>query len=308
MIDTAFLSHPFTEKHDMGEGHPESPARTMAIQRHFSNLGLNTKMLQLQAEMAYEEAVLRVHHPRYIEQLEQMSPLSGLIQADPDTLMGPHSHDAAYFAAGAGVQAVNDIVDGKYQRAFCAVRPPGHHAEPNTTMGFCFINNIAVAVQELRSKHDIKRVAVIDFDVHQGNGTVEIFKNIPDVLFCSSFQHPFYPNSHWNIDRPNIINSPIPAFSTGEQLMKIWEAQWLPALIQHKPEFIFISAGFDAHRDDPMAEMNWLANDYHWITSRLCEIANKYADGRVISMLEGGYNLKALAASVEQHVRALLEV
>jgi len=290
----------------MGPEHPESPARLAAIERHFANIELNKQLIQIQSELAPEDSVARVHHPRYIDQLDQIRPERGLVQADPDTMMGPFTHEAAYLAAGSGVQAVEGIMAGEFQRAFCAARPPGHHAEPATTMGFCFINNIAVAVQQLRSQHNVKRVAVIDFDVHQGNGTVEIFKDIPDVLFCSSFQHPFYPHSHWNVERPNIINSPLPAYGTGTELIKIWEEQWFPALEAHKPEFIFISAGFDAHRDDPLGEMNWLAKDYYWITKRLVDLADKYADGRIVSMLEGGYDLAALAASSEQHMLALL--
>ncbi len=290
----------------MGPEHPESPARIAAIKRHFENIQLNEKMIQVHSEMAYEESVLRVHHPRYVEQLELISPAKGLIQADPDTLMGPHTYDAAYLAAGSGIKAVDDIVEGKYSRAFCAVRPPGHHAEPATTMGFCFFNNIAVAAQHFRSTYNAKKIAIIDFDVHQGNGTVEIFRNVPDVLFCSSFQHPFYPNTHTDIDRPNIINSPLNAYSTGTELMDIWNKHWQPAIEKHQPEFIFISAGFDAHRDDPLGEMNWVSHDYYWLTKRICELADRYCQGRVISMLEGGYNLKSLVVCAEKHVKALM--
>jgi len=306
MIETAFISNPICMKHDMGPEHPESPARLAAILRHFSNVGLDKQLIQITSTQAYEDALLRCHHPRHIEQLERLSDTNGKIQLDQDTIIGPNSYDAALHSAGAGIQAVKGIMNGEYQRAFCAGRPPGHHAEPNATLGFCFYNNIAIAVQELRFNYDIKKVAIIDFDAHQGNGTVEAFKEIEDVLFCSSFQHPFYPHSHWNVDRKNIINSPLEAFSDGSELERIWMEQWEPALIAHEPEFIFISAGFDAHRDDPMAELNWLAKDYKWITEKICGIANSFSKGRVISILEGGYDLRALAACSEQHVRALI--
>ena len=306
MIETAFISNPISLQHDMGPDHPESPMRVAAIMRHFSNIGLDKKLKQIQSTPAYDDSLLRVHHPHHIDQLEKLSLTRGLIQLDEDTLMGPHSYQAALMSAGAGIQAVAGIMSGQYQRAFCAGRPPGHHAEPKATKGFCFYNNIAIAAQELRFQYGIKKIAIIDFDAHQGNGTVEIFKNIKDVLFCSSFQHPFYPHSHWNIDRPNIINSPLTAFSDGDALRKVWHEQWEPALIAHEPEFIFVSAGFDAHRDDPMAELNWLVKDYQWITERICSIANRYADGRIISMLEGGYDLRALAACTEAHIDRLL--
>jgi len=306
MIETAFISNPICMKHDMGPEHPESPARLAAILRHFSNIGLDQKLIQITSTQAYEDALLRCHHPRHIEQLDRLSDTPGKIQLDQDTVIGPYSYDAALHSAGAGIQAVKGIMTGEYKRAFCAGRPPGHHAEPNATLGFCFYNNVAIAVQELRFNYDIKKVAVIDFDAHQGNGTVEAFKEIEDVLFCSSFQHPFYPHSHWNVDRKNIINSPLEAFSDGSELERIWQEQWEPALIAHEPEFIFISAGFDAHRDDPMAELNWLAKDYKWITEKICEIANSFSQGRVISILEGGYDLRALAACSEQHVKALM--
>lgn len=290
----------------MGPEHPESPSRLAAIMRHFSNIGLDKKLIQITGTEAYEDALLRCHHPRHIEQLERLSTTKGLIQLDDDTIIGPHSYEAALLSAGAGIQAVKGIMNGDYKRAFCAGRPPGHHAEPNSTMGFCFYNNIAIAVQELRFNYDVKKVAVIDFDAHQGNGTVEVFKEIQDVLFCSSFQHPFYPNSHWNVDRKNIVNSPLEAFSDGSEIRRAWEEQWEPALIAHEPEFIFISAGFDAHRDDPMSELNWLAKDYKWVTDRICEIANSFSKGRIISILEGGYDLRALAACSEQHVNSLI--
>ena len=308
MIETAFIANEFCLKHDMGPEHPENPARLAAILRHFQNTGLDKKLIQISAPEAYDDAILRCHHPKYIEQIENLAETRGLIQLDQDTAIGPGSVQAALFSAGAGIRAVQGVMNNEFQRACCAGRPPGHHAEPNASMGFCLFNNIAVAVQELRFNYGVRKVAVIDFDAHQGNGTVEIFKDISQVLFCSSFQHPFYPNSHWNIDLPNIINSPLEAFSDGSQLRRVWKEQWEPALIAHQPEFIFISAGFDAHRDDPMAELNWLSKDYYWITERISEMADAFSNGRIISILEGGYDLRALAACAEQHVRALAKI
>ncbi|HET8902749.1 MAG TPA: histone deacetylase family protein [Saccharospirillum sp.] len=306
MIPTALLHHAVYHLHDMGDDHPESPLRLDAILNQLEASGLSQKMDHREAPLASKEAVLRVHHPIYVEQLERVSPSHGLIQADPDTLMGPYTWEASYRAAGAGIQAVDDIMAGHYQRAFCAVRPPGHHAEPAATMGFCFFNNIAVAAQHARQHHGLKRVAIIDFDVHQCNGTIEAFTDEPDVLVCSSFQYPFYPNTHWQSEHPHIILTPQVAFATIDDVKDDWEARWKPALQAHQPEMIFISAGFDAHTLDPMGQLNWQTEDYYWITRVIMEQAEQLCSGRVVSMLEGGYHLKALAASAEQHIRAMM--
>lgn len=290
----------------MGEGHPESPKRLAAILARLESGRVLERMIVLAAEQASREDILRIHHPIYVEQLDRVRPVHGLIQADPDTLMGPHTWEAAYRAAGAGVQAVKGILAGDYQRAFCAVRPPGHHAEPAATMGFCFFNNIAVASAYALDVMGMKRVAILDFDVHQCNGTIEAFQDRPEVLVCSSFQHPFYPNKHWRTEHPHIVLTPQVAFASSQDMKEAWEHQWKPALEAHRPEMIFISAGFDAHTLDPLAQLNWQNSDYYWLTRYIAEAAEELCGGRIVSMLEGGYHLQALAESAEQHIRALM--
>ena len=306
MTRTALIHHPVCQLHDMGEGHPESPKRLEAILNRLDDQQLTERMDVREARLGNEEMVLRIHHPIYVEQIDRISPSHGLIHVDPDTLMGPYTWEAAYRAAGAGVQAVDEIMAGEYQNAFCAIRPPGHHAEPAVTMGFCFFNNIAVAAAHALEHHGLKRVAILDFDVHQCNGTIEAFQNRPEVMVCSSFQHPFYPNSHWQVDHPHIILTPQVAFATSGDMRDDWEQSWLPALKEHRPEMIFISAGFDAHTLDPLGQLNWQTHDYYWLTRQIVDAADDLCDGRIVSMLEGGYHLKALAESAEQHVRALM--
>lgn len=291
----------------MGSDHPECPARLRAIHQRLTETDILAKLIQLKAHAASKEQVLRVHHEVYVEQLDLISPKHGLIQADPDTLMGPHTWEAAYLAAGSGVQAVDGIMNGAFERAFCAIRPPGHHAEPSVTMGFCFFNNIAVAAEHALKHHGLKRVAIIDFDVHQCNGTIEMFQNRPDVAICTSFQHPFYPNSHWALEHPHIHLTPMVAFSDFRDVEMAWHEQWQPALLAHQPELIFISAGFDAHTKDQMGQINWQTEHYYWLTKQIAQLANECCDGRIVSMLEGGYDLDSLADSVEVHVKALLE-
>lgn len=212
------------------------------------------------------------------------------------------------------VQAVDGVVAGDFERAFCAVRPPGHHAEYDLSMGFCLFNNVAVGVKHAQATYDIKRVAVLDFDVHHGNGTVDIFKDDPSVLVCSSFQHPFYPGRQVDIQRPNIVNTPLGAGTEGSEFRRAIERDWLPALERHRPELIFVSAGFDAHRDDPLGGLGLVESDYVWVTDLIVNAANSYCTGenaqsagRIISILEGGYNLDALALSVHAHVGRLNE-
>ncbi len=290
----------------MGEEHPESPLRTKAIRDRLITTGLMEELIPLEAFQAKKEHVLRVHHSTYVEQLDRISPRHGLIQADPDTLMGPHTWEASYLAAGAGILAVDGVMNKAFNRAFCAVRPPGHHAEPNVTMGFCFFNNIAVAAEHAIKHHGLKKVAIIDFDVHQCNGTIEMYENRPDVMVCTSFQHPFYPNSHWAVEHPHILLTPMVAFSDFRDVRTAWEEQWLPALIAHQPEMIFISAGFDAHTKDPLGQINWQTEDYFWLTQAIAETADQLCHGRIVSILEGGYHLEALADGAEAHIRALM--
>ena len=291
----------------MGEDHPESPRRIQAIRQKLDELGYTQQLIQLQAFTASREHLLRVHEPTYVEQLDRISPQHGLIQADPDTLMGPYTWEASYLAAGAGIQAVDGIMNGAFERAFCAIRPPGHHAEPAVTMGFCFFNNIAVAAEHAIKHHGLSRVAIIDFDVHQCNGTIEMFADRPDVAICTSFQHPFYPNKHWALEHPNIQLTPMVAYSDFRDVRAAWDEQWRPALLKHAPQMIFISAGFDAHSKDPLSQTNWQTEDFYWLTNAIKALANEVCQGRIVSMLEGGYNLSALADSAAVHIKSLME-
>ncbi len=291
--------------HDMGSDHPESPARIGAILNQLEESRVLQELDMYRAIPVSQEALLRVHPATYIEQLRVMTPKRGRVYADPDTAIMIHTLPAAYLSAGAAVQATDLVLSGQHQTAFCATRPPGHHAERNKTMGFCFFNNVAVAVRHAMQHHGLTRVAIIDFDVHQGNGTVDIFQDDPNVLMCSSFQHPFYPHSHYFIQKPNIINSPLEAGTGGLEFRQRVERDWLKPLQQHKPEMIFISAGFDGHALDPMGELQLVEADYRWVTEMVMSVAREYAQGRVVSVLEGGYHLQALARSVEAHLEAL---
>jgi acetoin utilization deacetylase AcuC-like enzyme len=304
--DVAFLFHHDCDLHYPEDDHPENHARIKAIIRHLRNVKLFDELLHDEInDRASHYDILRVHHPDYIARVDRLEHLKGKLQIDKDTWASENSHDAIYLSAGAGVMAVKDVMSGAYNKVFCATRPPGHHAEPKKTLGFCFFNNIAIAVQLLRFQYDINKVAVLDFDVHHCNGTVEIFKKNANVMVCSSFQHPHYPDSHTDIDKPHIINTPLTAGTDGSEVKRFWNEQWLPALEKHKPEFIFISAGFDAHAADDMGGLNWHSEDYFWLTQQIVKFADQHCQGRIISMLEGGYHLQALAKSVEMHIRAL---
>lgn len=307
MTKTAFIYHPHCERHDMGEDHPESPKRTLAIRNRLVESGLINQLIELTPFVAKKEHLLRVHEGSYVDQIDHISPKHGLIQADKETLMGPYTWEASYLAAGSGIQAVDGIMNGAFQRAFCAVRPPGHHAEPAVTMGFCFFNNIAIAAEHALKHHGLSRVAIIDFDVHQCNGTIESFAERPEVMVCTSFQHPFYPNSHWASEHPHVLLTPMVAFSDCRDVKAAWEQEWAPALRQHQPELILISAGFDAHSKDPMSQTNWQTEDFYWLTERIKQVANELCQGRIVSMLEGGYHLEALADCAEVHIKSLLE-
>ncbi|UZE97568.1 histone deacetylase family protein [Alkalimarinus alittae] len=307
-MKTAYISHHDCTLHNMGPEHPESPLRLMAILDQLQDTRLNQELDFMRAELVKPDHVRRVHPATYVEQLDLIQPKKGRIYADEDTIMMPDTMRAAKLAAGAGIQAVDAVMSGQNKNAFCATRPPGHHAQRNKTMGFCFYNNIAVAAMHAIDFHGLDRVAIIDFDVHQCNGTVDIFQDDPRVLVCSSFQHPYYPNSHYAIDKPNIINLPLEAHTQGITFRHKTEAAWLKQLQNHKPQLILISAGFDAHINDPMADLELDKTDYRWITKLIMDVARVYSNDRIVSILEGGYNLKALAESVEQHLEALAGV
>ena len=305
-MTTLFVSHSDTLRHDMGPQHPESPLRLIAIKERIKQNGMRNQLLYLDAKKITRQQLARIHPETYLQQLDEISPEAGTVLINEDTAMNPATLVAAQRAAGASIQATDAVIQGQANNAFCAIRPPGHHAEPSTTLGFCFFNNVALAAQHALTVHGLSRVAILDFDVHHGNGTVEIFQDDPRVLVCSSFQHPFYPFSHWNVQRDHIINTPLAADSSALVFRRRIERQWLAALQQHRPEMIFISAGFDAHQLDPLGQLNLLAEDYYWVTELITDCARSYSQGRVVSVLEGGYSLQALADSSEAHLQGLL--
>lgn len=305
-MSTAFISHPDCLLHDMGQWHPESPARLHAISDQLIASGLSMVLREFEAPAASREQLARVHSEDYIDSIFAAAPQQGLHMLDMDTAMNPHSLSAALHAAGAGILAVDLIDQGQIHNAFCSVRPPGHHAERARAMGFCIFNNIAVAAAHVLAKMPDTRIAIADFDVHHGNGTEDIFQHDNRVLFCSTFQHPFYPYSGAETHKPHIVNVPLPAGSNGTAFRDAVVEHWLPALRDHQPQWLFISAGFDAHRNDELAGLNLVEDDYAWVTTCLREVAERYCQGRIVSMLEGGYDLPMLGRSVASHINALI--
>ena len=307
-MTTAYISHPDCLGHEMGPVHPERPERLSAIERHLRSSGLMQGLRALSAPLADRDDLERVHVPEYVDLIFEHAPAEGYVQLDPDTLMNRYSLAAARRAAGAGVLAVDELMAGRATNAFCAIRPCGHHATRARAMGFCIFNNIAVAAAYALERTDIERVAIIDFDVHHGNGTEDVF-SAPEwqerVLMASFFQHPFYPGSGTRDPAPNMINVPLPAGSDGVAARKVVAEQWLPALERFAPQLILISAGFDAHREDLLGGLALIEDDYAWMTAELMALASRHAQGRIVSMLEGGYNLEALGLSVVAHVKAL---
>jgi len=304
-MQTAYISHPLCLKHDMGSHHPESPARIHAIEDQLISSGLLHYLQHHEAPAATHEQLSRVHDNAYITSIESSVPSHGIVHIDGDTAMNPFSYQAALRAAGAVVLGVDLVMAKKVENAFCNIRPPGHHAERARAMGFCFFNNIAVGAAHAMAMHGIQRVAIADFDVHHGNGTEEIFRDDPRVLLCSTFQHPFYPYSGAGSGNEHIINVPLSAGTGGGEFRAAVTQHWLPALESFKPELLLISAGFDAHRDDDLAMLNLTEPDYAWVTGALKSIAEKYSHGRIVSALEGGYELHALGRSALAHVKML---
>jgi acetoin utilization deacetylase AcuC-like enzyme len=304
-MTTAYLHHPACALHDMGEGHPERPQRVAAIGDRLLASGLAAHLLDVEAPRATRKVLERVHDHDYLEALAAASPADGLVQVDPDTAMNPHTYEAALRAAGAVVRAVDMVMAGEAANAFCNVRPPGHHACRARAMGFCFLNNVAVGAAHALEHHGLARVAIVDFDVHHGNGTEDIFRGDPRVLMASTFQHPFYPYSGVEGRSDRMVNVPLAAYSSGAQFRAAVTGAWLPALEAFRPEMILVSAGFDAHRDDDMAMLGLVEEDYGWVTEQMMAVAQRHARGRIVSSLEGGYELGALARSAERHVRAL---
>lgn len=303
-MSTGFYSHPSCVLHDMGAGHPESPSRLRIIDKLIHRIDWQEKLRFIEAPALDPVNLYKTHPRHHVDAILEMSPGEGRVALDGDTMLCPHSLTAALHAAGAGLQATDDVISGKTGNAFCSVRPPGHHAESIISMGFCIFNNIALAAERALSQ-GLQRVAILDFDVHHGNGTVEIFQDRPEVLVCSSFQYPFYPGRYDNIDRPNICLTPLAAGTDSSRFRASIEKHWQKAVSDHQPEMIFISAGFDAHRDDPLGGLLLTDEDYFWITQFICDLADKYAAGKIVSMLEGGYDLNALARSVQCHLQGL---
>jgi acetoin utilization deacetylase AcuC-like enzyme len=293
--------------HDVGDMHPEHPMRIIAINHQLERLGILQDAHRGGCSHVAQQDLLRAHKQGYIEQLLIMSPANGSILASVDTPMAVGSLGVAYQAAGCVVEALDDLMQNKVDRAFCAVRPPGHHAERNKSMGFCFLNNVAIAAKKAQQEYGLERIAVIDFDVHQGNGTIDILADDPSFLICSSFQHPSFPFSHWRNIYSNVINTPLDEYSGGLEMRRAIEGQWLKQLQDFKPQLTIVSAGFDAHRDDPMADLNWTEGDYAWLGGFLSEINKEGSSNKVLAVLEGGYNLDALAASCSEFIIALKE-
>jgi acetoin utilization deacetylase AcuC-like enzyme len=290
----------------MGHHHPEQPARLAAINDRLIASGLEMALRHYDAPLVTAQQLLAVHDADYLEALERSSPEQGIAWVDGDTAMNPHSLQAARRAAGAVVRAVDLVMSGEVSRAFCGVRPPGHHAERNRAMGFCFYNNIAVGALHALNAHGLSRVAIVDFDVHHGNGTEHIVAGDQRLLFCSTFQHPFYPHSGFDSTAANVVNATLPQGAGSEAFRAAVTDSWMPRLERFSPQLILVSAGFDAHQADDMAGLNLVDSDYGWVTEQLCAVASRHAQGRLVSSLEGGYDLHALARSVEAHLKACL--
>ena len=311
-MSTAYFTHADCRGHDMGPGHPECPQRLDAIEDHLLATGLDIALERHDPPLAEHDDLMLAHSEGYLLELEEFMRQAietGEHKAlDPDTTVCPRTWQAALRAAGAAVAATDTVINGHADNAFCAIRPPGHHATRSQTMGFCFFNNVAIAARHAVDVRGLKRVAIIDFDVHHGNGTEDIVAGDDRILMCSFYQHPFYPEGGALSDAPNLLNLPVPAYTKGLEIRELIESSWLPRLEQHRPQLIFISAGFDAHREDDMGQLGLVEQDYAWITTQLKAVAKRHAQGRIVSCLEGGYDLSSLARSVEAHLRVLADV
>lgn len=313
MACTGFVYHPDYLKHDMGLGHPEAPARLQAIVARLEESGVRARLKSIEPVPVSDEWITQIHTARYLQLLKTRAPEGGRVSLDPDTSMSAGSLRAAYLAAGGALTAVDSILAGMVNNAFCAVRPPGHHAEPDRAMGFCLFNNVAIAARYIQRRYGVSRVLIVDWDVHHGNGTQHAFYDDPSILFFSTHQYPHYPGSGLATEtgagagEGTTINVPMTPGEGDEEYREIFERVLVPAAETFKPEFVVISAGFDAHRDDPLASMALTEQGYSELTATVVGIARRHCQGRILSCLEGGYNVKALAASVERHILALLE-
>ena len=314
---TGYFVHPDCRLHDMGAGHPECPARIDAIEDRLLITGVADALERREPSPATMGELLLAHGRRHVAALRGLSEILAeevaaggpdAFSIDPDTSMNTHTWRAALLSAGAAIDAVDAVLGGELENAFCATRPPGHHATRDQAMGFCFFSNVAIAAKYACERYGLKRVAIVDFDVHHGNGTEDIVHGDERILMVSFYQDPFYPPGGARFHDANLVNCPVPAYTRGMDIRELVEMMWVPRLEQFQPELILISAGFDAHRDDDMGQLGLTESDYTWITARIKGIAQRFAQGRIVSCLEGGYNLHALARSVEAHVRVLADV
>lgn len=304
-MNTVYITHATCLQHEMSNEHPESPARLRAIDDRLYAANLFDHLIHRSAPRSGREELLRVHDAAYVDGLFQAVPQVGLVELDGDTAINPHSVEAALRAAGGAIHGVDMVFTGEVENAFVACRPPGHHATRNQAMGFCLFNNVAIAAAHALEHYGLQRLAIVDFDVHHGNGTEDIFHDDARVMLCSTFQHPFYPFSGADSGNEHIVNIPLPAGTTGKRYRQVFEEQVLPALEAFQPQFLLISAGFDAHLEDDMGQFGLVEADYAWITEQLMVVAARHAQGRIVSVLEGGYDLSALGRSVATHIKVL---
>jgi acetoin utilization deacetylase AcuC-like enzyme len=305
---TILFTHPDCLSHNPGEGHPERPERLRSVLAALDHADFSM-LDRRKAPLATNEQVARVHSMQYVEAVLAASPASGRIHLDPDTAMSPGTDLAILRAAGAVVAAVDAVMGDEDTMAFCAVRPPGHHAEPDHAMGFCLFNSVAVGAAHAQAVYGVQRIAIVDFDVHHGNGTEAMTSSRPEWLYASTHQWPLYPGTGSSRDQGphrNIVNAPLPQGAGGAEFRDAFRDIVLPALDAFRPELLIVSAGFDAHRRDPLAGLELETEDFGWVTEQLAEIAKRHGKGRIVSSLEGGYDLSALAASAATHVRALM--
>ena len=305
---TAYISHQNCHEHDTGQGHPECASRLSAIEDKLLLSGVSDFLRNYDAPEATQAQLLRAHTQAHLSNMERMMPEKGYARLDPDTVVSPETMKAALRAAGSTVLAVDLLMSGEMNNAFCCVRPPGHHAESSRALGFCIFSNIAVGVTHALEEYDLKKVAVVDFDVHQGNGTEDILIGDDRVLYCSIFQHPFFPYTKLPENSERVISVPLDATARSEEFRAAVTDHWLPALEKFQPEMIFVSAGFDAHRDDDMSYVSLNDADFRWVTEQIVRIAGESASGRIVSALEGGYELQSLARCVESHLRVLMDL
>lgn len=312
MARTGFIFHPAYLDHDMGSGHPESPQRLKAIVSRLESTRLLDRLIRIEPTPAADDWITQIHSAVYVKALKTHAPAKGRVSLDPDTSMSPGTLAAAYLAAGGALAGIDAIMAGQVDHVFCAVRPPGHHAERDRAMGFCFFNNVAIAARYLQRRYGIQRVLIVDWDVHHGNGTQHSFYDDPSILFFSTHQFPHYPGTGRATERGAgkaeglTINVPLSAGEGDEDYREIFERVLVPAADAFKPDFVVVSAGFDAHRDDPLASMGLTERGYAELTRIVADIAARHCRGHLLSCLEGGYHLPALAASVESHLSALL--